>query len=419
MILIQKDIAGKIIIVLIVIVIILSVKFISEHNKWSPIDEYAHMDYVNKITEGRLPKLSDPISAEMFLHIKNNPKNNLHLNIHSREQLGMSGISYEAIHPPLYYILLSIPNKFMEMINIEIFARVKILRLFSYLFFVIGMFMIIPCFKLLTNLGFTIPPSYALGCVLFGLITAPEERYGLSDNMLSPLIINITLIYLLKYYIQPANKTMYLFFLFACLSVFTALSNLFIIPVLCLFVLKKYISNFSFKTFLTGFLILGLFITLLILWKTVTKPDPTINGSFQALLTNFIPAGMIHYNVFMELFLFNAFTLSFINHDFHIVHLIISLFIISNIIFLKFIKTIFKKHIWILLTEILVAVFFISTFLVNKYIATIHWMAYRHYLGFIPVFYISCTAFIVILYSKYFDIDKLLEDNPPEMRKNK
>ncbi len=400
--LIPNNTAGKIIISLIAIVIILAVKFISEHNKWSPIDEYAHMDYVNKITEGRLPKLSDQISDEMFLHIKNNPEYSLHLNIHSREQLGIAGISYEAIHPPLYYIILSIPNKFMEIINIEIFARVKILRLFSYLFFVLGMFMILPCFKLLTNLGFVIPPSYALGCVLFGLITATEERYGLSDNMLSPLMINITLFYLLKYYIQPANKTMYLFFLFSCLSIFTALSNLFIIPVLYLFFLKKYITNFSYKTFFTSFLIITLFITLLILWKTVTKPDPTINDSFQALLTNFIPAGMIHYKIFMELFLFNAFTLSFINHDFHIVHFIIFLFIISNTICLAFFKNIFKKHIWILFTGVLAAIFFISTFLANKYIATIHWMAYRHYLGFIPVFYVSCTGFIVVLYSRYF-----------------
>ena len=399
-----KQITGKIISLLILLVMIFSVKFIWQQNKWSPTDEYAHMDYVDKISDGKLPKLSDSISNELYHHINNDTARNLRQNIFVSGRFDIASLSYEAIHPPLYYIILSIPNKVMEKMNIKIFSRLKVLRLISYFIFVIGMLICIPVFNLLNRLGYSIPVNYSWGCILFGFLIITNERYGLSNNMLSPLMINATIYFLLKYFIKPTNKTMYLFFLFICLSIFTALSNLFIIPVLCLFFLKKYISNFSFKNLFVTLIIIGIFITLFILWKTITKPDPIIDGKFQSILLHYIPAGFFGYKLFFIVFMQSAFTLNFIKTDFYqFAYFILFLFIISNIICLVYIKTIFKKQTWILFAGILSATFFVCSFLANKYIATIYWMAFRHYLGFIPVFYVSCTAFIVVLYSKYFE----------------
>ncbi len=405
----SKDIITKIILLLILLVIIFSIKFICQQSKWSPTDEYAHMDYVDKISDGTLPKLSDSISREMYSHINNDTARGFFKNIFVQGQFAITSLSYEAIHPPFYYCILSVPNKMMEIMNVEIFMRLKILRLISYLLFVSGILMCLLIFKLLNRLGFSIPSSYAWGCVLFGLLIATSERYGLSNNMLSPLMINTTICLLLNYYINPTNMNMYLFFFSACLSIFTALSNLFIIPVLCIFFLKKYISNFSFKNLIITLLIIGVFIFLFILWKTSTKPDKAIDDNFQAILLRDIPAGKFGYKFFFIVLLQSAFTLTFIKAGFYqFAYVIILVFLISNCICLFYLKTIIKNQSWILFTGILCAAFFISTFFINKYVATINWYAFRHYLGFIPVIYVSCTAFIVVLRSKYFEKKKLI-----------
>src|ERR1035437_2582773 len=133
--------ASIILCILCLITIIFSVRFIHNQTKWSPIDEYSHMDYIDKLGEGKLPKLSDQISIEMFFHITTDTLRNPQRNIKTYEQLGLPAICYEAIHPPLYYALLVPPNLLMNWMGVKIFYRLKILRLFSYLFFVIGLCM--------------------------------------------------------------------------------------------------------------------------------------------------------------------------------------------------------------------------------------------------------------------------------------
>ena len=44
--LLGRDMVSKIIMLISIIVIYLSLKFIVSQDKWSPIDEYAHMDYI-------------------------------------------------------------------------------------------------------------------------------------------------------------------------------------------------------------------------------------------------------------------------------------------------------------------------------------------------------------------------------------
>jgi hypothetical protein len=397
------------ILILCAAVIMRSVFFIQNQNKWSPIDEYAHMDYVDKLSEGHFPKLSDQISEEMYQHILTDSARNLHHNVQSRIQLGIASLSYEAIHPPLYHLILSLPDKLMIKMQMNIFSRLKVLRIFSYILFVIGMFMCVPVFKSIAKLGYSIPLSYGLGCVLFGLIIGTHQRYGLGNNMLSPLMINSTAYFLINYYIKTSDKTLYLFLLMCCLSVFSAFSNFFIIPFLYLLLLKKYRHNITFKNFMIGVSIILGFAILLLLWKVATKPDKSINDYVQMVFAYYIPKGFVNYKIYFQLLSFDAFTLSFIQKGFDINLFMLTIFILSNSVCLIFVKTVLKKQIWILFYGFLFGVFMVTTFLLNKYVAGIHWMAFRHYLGFIPVWYVSCTAFLLVLNSKYSKQNKLLD----------
>ena len=81
---------------------------------WSPIDEYQHMDYIDNIASGKMPSISDSISEELFIEIIHHSDRNPAKRPPYREALGLTGYSYQAKHPPLYYLLLAAPDRLMQ-----------------------------------------------------------------------------------------------------------------------------------------------------------------------------------------------------------------------------------------------------------------------------------------------------------------
>lgn len=391
----------SVLILLCICTVIRSVYYIRGQYKWSPIDEFAHMDYVEKVSEGRLPRFTDTISAELFQSILTDTARTLQKNIHSRADLGLGNYSYEAYHPPLYYGLLAVPDIVMKKAGTGIVYRMNVLRLFSYFLFVTGMLLCIPVFNALRKLGFALPEAYAWGCVLFGLLIATNQRYGLGNNMLSPLVVNSCIYFLLQYHIRPSQRNLYLFILFACLSVFAAISNLFLVPVLALFILKKYSKNFSWKSLFYGSVILLVFAFLFYSWKKATVPNPFIDAYIHAGLSFMIPAGKFRYAVFWQLLSEDMLTLSFIKEKLNIAWYVAGLFFLSNMICLLYIRSVFRRHTWLLAVAALCAEFLVWTFFLNKYVPAVYWDAFRHYLGFIPVLYVACTAFVPVVYAEY------------------
>ncbi|MCW3083024.1 MAG: family glycosyltransferase, 4-amino-4-deoxy-L-arabinose transferase [Bacteroidetes bacterium] len=388
-------------VVLCAFTIIRSVMYIDAQYRWSPIDEFAHMDYVDKVSEGTLPKVSDTISDELFQSvIKDTLRSFLH-NIHSRQALGLGDFSYESHHPPVYYFVLAVPERIMKKWNWDIIKRLKVLRLCSYFIFAAGMFLCIPLFRSLNKLGFNIPLSYAWGCVLFGLAIVTNRRYGLGNNMMSPLMINSCAYFLIQYYGKPSQRNLYLMITFCCLSVFTAFSNIFIVPLLFLFLLKKYRSNFSWKSFSISLLIIITSVLLLFYWRKATAPNPLIANFIYTAFAGIVPAGQMKYGIFWQLLSEDMLTLTFIKDNLNMTYVMLALFIVSNGICLLYLKNVFKKNAWLLCFGMLFFTFMLCTFFLNKYVGAIYWDAFRHYLGFIPVIYVACTAFIPVLYSKY------------------
>lgn len=381
--------------------VVLSVRYINKQNKWSPIDEYAHFDYVEKLLIGRLPRLSDPISEEIYQHIKNNPAQSVSGVSQTREELGLGNFSYQAKHPPLYFMVLSVPEFVLQKMDIDVFRRLQILRIFSYFIFVAGMFMCIPVFNALRRLGFQIPLFYSLGCVLFGLLIFVHERYGLGNNALSPLLINCAVLFMLNYRLKPENRSLYLFLIFCGLSLLAALTNIFIVPFLCLFILKKYKANFSWRNFLLAMIPPLLTAGAALVWKSCSEPDPDFEAFIQTVLAMTIPAGVLNYTQFLNLLTEDTFTINIIGNHFTITRIMIYLFLFSTIFCGFYYRQVWYRHRWLIYSTVLLIAFAGITFVANKYVPRVTWVAFRHYLGFIPVLYVSCTGFILVLYTKY------------------
>ncbi|MBI3519310.1 MAG: hypothetical protein HY062_08125 [Bacteroidetes bacterium] len=382
------------------ITIIWSVKFIWQKEKWSPIDEYAHMDYIEKMGDGMMPKLQYAISHDIYMDLIDHPERSFTPPVHSREELGMGNYSYQAKHPPLYYSVLLLPNMMMKKMGYEAFDRLRILRLLSYFLFALGILMSVPIFNLLQQKGFYIPGFYAWTCVFFGLLIATHQRYGLTNNMLSPLFINTALFLILKYHLTYRIKFLYLFMLVTGLSVSVSLTNVFIVPFLLLYALIIYIPHFSLKTFIYAFSILLASGLVIVWWQLTTIPDKAFEEFVQNLLLYIIPANLLSFEKFIDLLLEDSFKLSFINDHLDISMIYLVLLVINIVVSLIFLRTILKEHRWILISMLIFAIFVLNLYFLNRYVPRVHWMALRNYLGFIPIIFISSSAFIVVISKK-------------------
>lgn len=387
-------------IILIGFLFVKNIIFIQHQQLWSPIDEYAHMDYVIKLSEGQIPKLSDRLSPEIIHHIQTVPEKNLHKNLVDVNQLGFAGFSYEAHHPPLYYVLLAVPNTILTWLNVDLFSKLKSLRLFSFLLYSIGLFLVIPIFKRLKLTSKKLPITYALGCIVFGLLIATHQRYGLGNNMLSPLLVNLTVLFLLKAFETRFKINFILSILFGCLSIFTSYTNIFIIPFLYIFSIITIIQHIRLKTILWSISIIFISFVFFLFWRSQSTGDKNIEKFIYLMLDMLIPAGFLTYRYFIEIFLADSFTLTFIKPGLSFTRVYCILLGVNGIVSLFFIKSLFQKHKWIIAAYMFAAIFLLSTFLLNKYVGGVNWYALRHFMGFIPIFYICCTAFILLLNNK-------------------
>ena len=379
--------------------IIWSIKFITTQ-KWSNIDEYAHMDYIEKLAIGQMPLSSDQICNEIFDHTINYPEKSVVGKPLTRSELGLANYSYQAQHPPLYYSVLLAPNMLMKKMNVDVFSRVIVLRLISYAFLVIGIFLWIPICGKLNKLGFKIPKSYAIGGVLFGLLVATHERYGIGNNLLSPLLINGSILLLLQYHLTPSNKLLYSFVFLMCLSVTSALTNLFAFPILFGVLFIKYYKNISAKNLIISISILSFFGLLFYLWKTLFVPEKIMGDFIQGFFKINFPANVLNLKGFTLLLMEDTFSLGFINKSINLGNYFLIFFISNTLLCMIFINSIYKNQKWLIIVLFAITYFILLLWYLSINIAGPTWVSFRHYLGLIPLFYLSCTSFLIVPFMK-------------------
>jgi hypothetical protein len=392
---------SAVLVALCICTIALSVRYIREQDRWSPVDEYAHFDYVQKLLQGRLPRLSDSISEELFQHIRTDPARSVIGISQPGRRLGLANHSYQAKHPPLYFVVLAVPEWIMQTMDRPIFARLEVLRLFSYSLYVAGMLLCIPVVRALNRSGSTIPGFYAWGAVWFGLLVFSHGRYGLGNNVLSPLLINAAVLCLVRYQARPQDRDLYGFVTLCGLSILAALTNVFIVPVLCAFILGTYARNRSWRNLVVSASLAAAAAALLFAWKRFSVPDPGFERSLQHWLLTTIPSGALGYDQVVKVLLADAFTIDFVSDRLVITRGVAASFLISTCYCLLHARSIVRNHAWIVCALALFAALVLVTFLANRYVPRVHWMLFRHYLGFVPFVYVACTAFVPVAYARW------------------
>lgn len=382
---------------LILLVIIFQCKYIA-NMPWSPIDEYAHYDYILKLCKGKMPTISDTIEKELILEIQQNPQRNMVVENHNN--LGLAGYSYQAKHPPLYYIILCVPEKCMQFIGMSIFKRLIVLRIISFFFIVLASFIVLCIRKQMQKLGFIIPYTFVLLYILWTLFTYSNTRYGLGNNSLSLLFTSITLYTLLLYNNNREYKALFFFSICLSLSILASLTNLFICLPFIIYLVLLWHKSFKWNEIIILLLATIPSILLFIIWKSPQEHHTPTAQFITQLLKTYIPTQQVDFPTFLFYLLKDISRISFLptqiaTHYFHISILILS--IISLCVLFSKKTHLHKGYNWLLIAFILFIYWIVVLYILHHYIAGVTWVAFRHYIGFYPiVFTILFTFYMVI-----------------------
>jgi hypothetical protein len=358
---------------------------------WSPIDEYAHMDYIERLSVAQMPAISDTLSASILTDIQQHPERSVG-GIHDIDQLGLAQFSYQAKHPPLYYLLLAVPNSLMQLLDVSLFQRVMILRVLSVVLFMSGLLLFFPIARKLRNLKYEISATYVWFAILWCLMTVVHERYGLGNNLLSPLLCNAALLSCLQYNSTGSKRDIGLLSFFAALSVCGALTNVFLLPILFLCAIRTFFAGRVVLNFLMVMLGLVIPAGILWIWQAYSTPDPIVANWINDLIHLAYPAHMVGYRVFLSLLLNDLLTIHLFGYTLQTTLFHIVLFFVNLILFVAvWFRSSQPGFRWIWMSYACAAYWLFLLFILNRYVADVTWVAFRHYLGFYP--------FIVVAFS--------------------
>lgn len=367
------------------VVFVMQLHFICSQS-WSPIDEYAHMDYVEKLSRGKMPAISDTLENELIKEVilveQTKPG---HIQGKSLN-LGLAGYSYQAKHPPLYYLILVGPDSLLKSLHVSIIHRVQFLRVVSYLIFALGMLLLIPIGKQLRRLGYVVPEFYPLFCIFISFIFISHERYGLGNNLISVLWLNAAFYFLLKFLNQNKNSTLFLFSFFLFASLASALTNLFLFPLLLLPLLLTVRTWFNAKglfILLAGSL---LPLALLFCWYYLSQPIPEKAMFINTIIAFFIQAGTLDYFSFLRLLIQDLGTLHVFHFSIDTSMLLVSTSLLTFLFMIGVGQRIyFGAQRWLIYAYGAFLYFLVLVGFLNSSVDAVTWVAFRHYIGFLPI----------------------------------
>ena len=179
------------------------------------------------------------------------------------------------------------------------------------------------------------------------------------------------------------------------------MANVFCIPILFLIMLNKYIKNLTLKNFTIATLIMLVSAGLFVSWKLIFVPEQEMANFIRAFFEANIPANILNLELFVTIFLNDMFIQSFINPKINLAYAFYVLFSANIIFCILYFKTLLKSQKWLLVVLLSLVYFICTLWFLNTNIKGYTWVAFRHYQGLIPFFYVSCTGFILLLHSKY------------------
>ncbi len=377
--------------------IVNGIQYIMQQKSWSPIDEYAHMDYIEKLTRGHLPAISDTLSSEILKDLVQHPERSAVGHSQSVADMGLALYSYQAKHPPLYYLLLSVPDRILKFFQCDVFQRLQILRTITYTFYVAGTLLIWPVFFQLQKRHAGIPHFFPWLVMLFSLLVYSHARYGLGNNALSPIFINSSLLFALVFMNSNQLRFLLAATLLSTLSCCVALSNFLLLPFLILLIAYLHFVKLRMQFWWLHMLLSIPSVLILISWKLLSLPDETTGSMINLLLSTYIPAGMVNYFTCLRLLWDDLFTVHLFGYTANIGSAMALLLIGSLLILLVKLRGLQQER-WLLFCLFIILVFFFAVFILNRYVDSVTWVAYRHYTGLTGILFLVIFSGALVLF---------------------
>jgi hypothetical protein len=381
--------------ILICYVLLRSFLYVIREPVWGVLDETAHMDYIEKLSNGKFIFNTDSLVEksifESLVYTRWGKPKEFDGSVYSA---GIAALSYELHQPPLYYLIMTVPNLIMMHSGFSLVQRVMALRLLSWLIFLVALFIgFLSMNNLLKKLGFKSTILPAMIYVLFLTLLGSIGRYSVSNDWLPLLFVN-TIIYLLtKLYFHNDKKIIgYLHITIAglCLikQTYLPLAIIFFF-IASIIEVSFYKSAFYYITYIP-----------VLLWYTMFFYQWHEIKISKAIFNLILPAGMVDFKTFMLILLSNAFNWkAILPFSFTPQLWIFSLFFITLFAVIYFNKSGFIFFIVMIVLFILI----IMMYVLNKWIGGVHWYSYRHFNGY--GFFIFMGAFGWLIY--VFDWIKL------------
>ena len=381
--------------VLIGYLIYLSFAFTIREPVWGVIDETAHMDYIEKLSNGHFTMNTDsPIENEIFQSLEYARWAKPPGYDGTMHSAGLVSLSYELHQPPLYYFIMAIPNWVMKQFEVSLLQRVMIIRLLSWLLFLMALFIGYFCLlNLLNRFKLSVSVFFAQLYVLFLLLVGSSGRFGISNDWLALILVHSIIWLLTMLYFE--NRKSVIPWMHALIAALIITKQTYL-PLALIFFLAGTVIDSSFYKFIRHYLfylpVLLWYVAFIYQWQ-----HPTVTHTLFNLM---LPAGMFDFKTFLLLIIHNALDWKRLIPF----SLMSGLWVLLLYGFSVIAVLYFRKSVWLIGFSMLVLLFLaMLMFALNKWIGGVHWYAYRHFNGY--GFFIFVGAFGWLIY--VFDWIKL------------
>ncbi|EIJ42880.1 PMT family glycosyltransferase, 4-amino-4-deoxy-L-arabinose transferase [Beggiatoa alba B18LD] len=353
---------------------------------WSPLDEWAHYDYIEQLSHWQLPDATQPFA----------PYTQMISSVEFKKPIQGVQTSYQAQQPPVYYALLAIPNYLLKQFNVTPTHQIKLLRLFNPFFIALACIILWLVFRTLA-VQTDINPQYGYGLILTIMLLDADRRYGLNNNYLPLLWNSLCLLYLVRWWQCPTKMQLTLAIGFAVLGFLTKYTNAYML-VICYSTVffaycnptKRVLINWL-RQLPVASLPLGL-ILLFFLFNYIHTGSLLNTQMTQQLFSASV------YSVNEPLHFINLFFKKLLNtsHIFELPDAVIwfaGLNLVINLIMGAY-DGFYRHHPWsklIFLSALLTAGLLGAGWWLNIHQTGIYWFEYRHYAGYIGFSLLAIT----------------------------
>jgi len=231
---------------------------------WVSGDEAAHVDYALKLSRGQIPQTTDLIELDLF-ELHKNHSDHRYLSTASRPQftdreaLGLGGYSYQANHPPLPHLILSLFQRVFKFFGLTLLTQIMLMRLVSVSAALLGMLVIFSELQKNTNLG----AVFYLALLCLPLL-AQDMFFCVNNDVYSFLFGCLAAVGMFRLYKDPRSTKNWVWLTLAVsLAMWVKLTNVLLLGLWVLFALALIITKKKKKLIVpaSGYLILAVLLS--------------------------------------------------------------------------------------------------------------------------------------------------------------